>query len=138
MKDEIKALARHRLQKAKETLKEAEILFDKSFLGGAMNRCYYAVFYAARSLLALKELDSAKHSGVIALFNKHILKEGLVSRNLGRTFTELFENRSEGDYEDFKSFTNNDLIIAFGKTGAFIQEVEEALIKAIATKELPL
>jgi uncharacterized protein (UPF0332 family) len=35
---------------------------------GAVNRFYYAAFYVARSLLALRELDSSRHNGVISLF----------------------------------------------------------------------
>ncbi|HVJ49982.1 HEPN domain-containing protein [Desulfitobacterium sp.] len=38
-----------------------------------INRYYYAAFHAVRALLALKELDSSKHSGVISYFNRFLI-----------------------------------------------------------------
>lgn len=67
MKPEITKLATHRLKRSKNTLQEAITLVKSGSLNGALNRLYYAAFYAARSLLATKELDSSKHSGVISL-----------------------------------------------------------------------
>ena len=58
-------MGRHRLRLANETLQEAEVLREASRWRGAANRLYYAAFYAARALLALRDLDSARHSGVI-------------------------------------------------------------------------
>lgn len=42
----------------------------------ALNRSYYAVFHAMRSVNALDKFDSSKHSGVIAHFNQYHVKEG--------------------------------------------------------------
>jgi uncharacterized protein (UPF0332 family) len=39
-------------------------------------RSYYAMFTAARALLATKHLDSSKHTGVVSLFNQHFVKTG--------------------------------------------------------------
>ena len=68
MKPELEKLARHRLGRAKEAFAEGEYLLTKSAFMGAVNRFYYGAFYAARALLAVKELDSSRHSGVISLF----------------------------------------------------------------------
>ncbi|MBU1599651.1 HEPN domain-containing protein [bacterium] len=42
----------------------------------------YAIFSAARALLATKDLDSSKHSGVISLFNQHFVKTGVEQKSL--------------------------------------------------------
>lgn len=76
MKEELKALARYRLSRAKETLKDGSILLNEGSFNSAVNRHYYAAFYAARALLVTKELDSSKHSGIIALFQNHFVKSG--------------------------------------------------------------
>jgi len=55
---------------------EASLLIEQRHSTGALNRLYYA----ARALLATKSLDSARHSGVIALFQEHFVKTGLISR----------------------------------------------------------
>lgn len=52
------ALARHRLARARAALEEAQLLQSAERWNGALNRIYYAAFYAARALLALKRLDS--------------------------------------------------------------------------------
>ncbi|MGH7872707.1 MAG: hypothetical protein ACREQO_10880 [Candidatus Binatia bacterium] len=55
MKRELEKLAHHRLGRAKEAFAEGEHLLTKNAFMGAVNRFYYAAFYAARSLLALSE-----------------------------------------------------------------------------------
>ena len=63
-------LMRYRLNRAKETLEEAQIMADNGYLYGAANRIYYACFYAVVALLLTKNLSSSKHSGIIALFKR--------------------------------------------------------------------
>ena len=63
-------LAGYRMEKAKEILDDAEDAFRGSRFMDSVNRSYYAMFTVARALLALKEKDSSKHSGVISLFNQ--------------------------------------------------------------------
>lgn len=71
MKKELAGLAHYRMERARETFQDGARLLENGSLKGAANRLYYAAFYAARALLAVLELDSSKHSGVISLFNKH-------------------------------------------------------------------
>jgi uncharacterized protein (UPF0332 family)/predicted nucleotidyltransferase len=76
-------LIRYRLNRAKETLEEPQIMFDNGCLYGAANRIYYACFYAVVGLLLTKNLSSSKHSGTIGLFNKHFVKTEEISVYLG-------------------------------------------------------
>ena len=77
LKEGVRKLSKIRLSRARIAWKEGLALFEHGFFMGAVNRFYYAAFYAARDLLATKELDSSKHSGVIALFHKHFLRTHL-------------------------------------------------------------
>lgn len=97
-------LSRWRIEKSEKTFLEGEELLNLGLYNGAINRFYYASFHAARSLLALKELDSAKHSGVISLFNKEFVKPGIVSKEAGKILSTTFSLRSEADYDDFTTF----------------------------------
>ena len=45
------ALINYRIQRAYETLKEAQVMMRESFYNAAVNRLYYACYYAAVSLL---------------------------------------------------------------------------------------
>jgi uncharacterized protein (UPF0332 family) len=97
-------LCRWRLEKAEITFKEGEQLLDAGSYNGAINRFYYAAFHTVRALLALKNLDSTKHSGVISLLNREFVKTGVISKEASKTMSMIFAMRSEADYDDFKSF----------------------------------
>ena len=101
MSDDANKIAVYRLKRADDTFAEAEILFKSNSLAGAVNRYYYAAFYAARALLALKGLDSSKHSGVISLFGQNFVKTGLIAPEIAKVLSESFEERIDADYEDF-------------------------------------
>ena len=101
MTPEAAALARHRLARARAMLHDADLLTTNQSLESAVNRYYYAAFHAARALLATRALDSGKHSGVIALFQREFVKSGLVSSDVARALPRAFEKRQNSDYADF-------------------------------------
>jgi len=71
-----KDLIRYKLSRAQETLQEATVMLQTNHPYGAANRIYYACFYAVTALLLTRNLSSSKHSGVLALFNRHFVKPG--------------------------------------------------------------
>lgn len=101
MIEESLGLAQYRFQKALEHLKSAEILLNAGMYNDSLGRSYYAMFNAARALLALKQLDSKKHSGVISLFNQHFVKTGIIDRTAGRDLNKARVRRESSDYADF-------------------------------------
>jgi uncharacterized protein (UPF0332 family) len=71
-------------------------------LRDAINRGYYAMFYAGLALLASRMLGTSKHSGVIGLFGEHFIKTGQFSPEAGRHLRSAFDLRQKSDYrEDF-------------------------------------
>lgn len=90
-------LARHRLQRSEEILEEARVLLAAGHRRGAVDRHYYAMFHAARALLALKGMDSSKHSGVIAMFNREFVKTGELPKEMGKKLKMAFDLRIESD-----------------------------------------
>jgi uncharacterized protein (UPF0332 family) len=50
---------------AQQMLQVAEHNLADGFYASAINRAYYAIFYAANALLATKGLSRSKHSAVI-------------------------------------------------------------------------
>jgi uncharacterized protein (UPF0332 family) len=127
MTNEIRKLSQQRLSKARDTLKEAVVLLEKKFYRGAVNRFYYAAFYAARSLLATKELDSSKHSGVISLFHKHFVNTKLVDSEKAKALSRSFEKRQDSDYEDFASVTGEEVERIRKEVEEFVSECERVL-----------
>jgi len=124
-------LARYRMDKARENLKDAEDALARSRFSLSANRSYYAMFTAARGLLALKELDSSKHSGVIALFNQYIIKTGLFPKELSRFLPKAKEIRENADYGDFVEITKQDAQTQLENAKKFIEEAERTMNKII-------
>ncbi|MDI6794311.1 MAG: HEPN domain-containing protein [bacterium] len=92
-------LAKYRLEDAKEKLCSAEMLLNSNSFKDSVSRSYYAMFSAARALLAMKCLDSSKHSGVISLFNLHLLKTGAVGKKCGGTLAKAKTVREKSDMD---------------------------------------
>lgn len=82
MTDYAQGLSQHRLDKAKDVLRQAELLLNNHEYDGSINRSYYAIFNAIRSLLALVGLDSRRHTGVISYFDQYFVKTGICEKQL--------------------------------------------------------
>jgi len=120
-------LAQYRLQKANDHLKSAEILLNAGMYNDSLGRSYYAMFNAARALLAMKELDSKKHSGVISLFNQHFVKTGIIDRMAGRDLNKARVRRESSDYADFYLVSKEDSFNQLEMAKRFIKTIKLAL-----------
>jgi uncharacterized protein (UPF0332 family) len=135
VKPELEKLARHRLTRAKDAFGEGEHLLTKGSSMGAVNRFYYAGFYAARALLALRELDSSRHSGVISLFQKHFVKPGLIATDKAKALPRAFEKRQKSDYGDFSTVTKKETQAVRDEIKGFLEECEEVLERLVAEED---
>lgn len=134
MKPELEKLARHRLTRAKGAFSEGDHLLTANAFMGAVNRFYYAAFYAARALLAVRELDSSRHSAVISLFQKHFVKPGLVSTDKAKALPRAFEKRQKSDYGDFSTVTAKEAQTIRNEISDFLEECEQLLNRLITEK----
>ena len=100
----------YRLNRATETLEDARILADAGRWNACVNRLYYACFYAVSALLVRHGLSSSKHAGVRSLFNRKYVKMGKIPKDLARIYNDLFERRQEGDYIDFVTFQESQVL----------------------------
>ena len=121
---------KYRIERAKDTIKEAEYLRDGGFYNAAINRLYYSCFYSAMALFMCKGIETKTHVGVKSQLSKEFIKTGIIDSEFGVTFGTLFNKRHSSDYDDFIQNdlqTVNDLIPA---AESFINEMERQ-IKAI-------
>ena len=123
------ALAQHRIARANAALQEADLLIEQQHFSGALNRVYYAAFYAARALLATRNLDSSRHTGVIALFQEHFVRTGLVSTDTARALPRAFEKRQTSDYGDFSEPSSDEVLSLRSQVEAFVRACEQAVHK---------
>ena len=90
---------------------------------GAANRIYYACFYAVTAILLTQNLSSSKHSGVIALFNRHFVKPGLISVDMGKFYSRMFDNRIESDYADWVEVEKQDIKEELARAEEFVSAI---------------
>ncbi|MDO8871678.1 MAG: HEPN domain-containing protein [Methanoregula sp.] len=67
---------------AAETLGAAEYLLKGGYYNDAVSRAYYAMFYAARALLASRDLHPKGHKDLILQFGLEFVKKGIYRGNL--------------------------------------------------------
>lgn len=131
MNPELEKLARHRLSRAKAAFSEGDHLLNANAFMGAVNRFYYAAFYAARALLATRELDSSRHSGVISLFQAQFVKPGLIATEKAKALPRAFEKRQKSDYGDFSEVTESEAQAVRQEVSDFLKECEQLLNRLI-------
>ncbi len=120
-------LIKWRLQKAKTFFEEGVHLYENNFFYGSVNRFYYAIFQSIRAILATKELDSSKHSGVLSLFNLHFVKPGLLCKKTSKIATKVFSERTNADYDDFKVYQKTEVEQIKSEAETFINEIQDFL-----------
>ena len=69
--EDSESLISYRMQRAEESLRAAEIMYEKDMLSFAMNRIYYSMFYAVQAALSLKGVSFSKHGQVKAYLNRN-------------------------------------------------------------------
>lgn len=102
-------LVRYRMERANETMEEFRILAENSYYNAAVNRLYYACFYATQALLLKHHIAATTHAGVKSMLGLHFVSKGIISVEHGKTFNTLFEKRHSSDYEAF-AYCDKDLI----------------------------
>lgn len=95
-----KDYAKYRIERAKEDLDAAHMLFEAGNYRIANNRAYYAIFHAMRAVLVFDDFDSSKHSGIIAEFRRRYIKESIFPAEVSKMIGEAFTIRNASDYDD--------------------------------------
>jgi uncharacterized protein (UPF0332 family) len=121
--ERLRELVSLRMQQAAETLREAQVLNAEHAGRGAVNRAYYAMFYAVLGLLATRGLGSSKHSGAISLFDREFVKPGDLPKELSRSLHMAFEHRQQSDYGELAQLDEPTVADAIQQAETFIQNV---------------
>ena len=98
-------IVRYRMENARKMLEEVKSHRSNGFYNTAVNRMYYACYYAATAMLISMGIEVKSHDGVHLNLGRHIVLEGRLSPELGRFYSRLFSKRSTGDYDDFINHT---------------------------------
>jgi uncharacterized protein (UPF0332 family) len=117
----------YRIQKAKDTILEVEKHIQNEFWNTAINRMYYACFYAVSALLVKHGIETSSHKGIRQFFGQMFVKTGKFDTDLAKHYTDLFEKRHKGDYNDFFDFDKETVIRLLPVSKEFIEKIERLM-----------
>lgn len=90
--------------KSTEALSDAEYGLKDGRKSLALNRLYYAVFYAVQALGYRKDFVTTKHTQLIGWFNKKFIhEEAIFPLRMYHIYNSAYKNRQEADYDLFAS-----------------------------------
>lgn len=112
------------LQGARKALESAQYNQDGGFYGVAVNRGYYAFFYAASALLMTLDITRGKHSGVLAAFRENFVKAGLFPVEDSDAYGEAFELRNISDYDMLGSVEREQALAVIKNAKQFVTRSE--------------
>ena len=122
-------LVKYRIKKARETFNEVNLHVENKLWNTAVNRLYYACYYAVIALLIDKDIKAQTHSGVRQMFGLHFVKSGLIDKESGKFYTDIFDMRQTGDYDDYIDFRKEDVLDLIDPANELISKIEMLLSK---------
>ncbi len=119
------AIVTYRIEKARLAIDEIKRVMPLKVWGMIANRMYYALYYAASALLIHDAHPVSTHKGVISLLNQYYVRTGVLSKEDGNLFGNVFAFRKGSDYDDFIDATEDDI-------NRYLPQVEQLVEKIIA------
>ena len=123
--EERRAIVQYRVDKAGKAIEDIHKVFPLEVWEIIANRMYYALYYAASALLIQDGHKVGTHKGVISLFNLYYIKTGLLTKDDGALFGNVFAFRKGNDYDDFIDASENEI-------NYYLPQVETLVEKIIA------
>jgi uncharacterized protein (UPF0332 family) len=122
-------LINYRIARAKDTYDDALILAERKKWNSAINRLYYAAFYAVMALLLDSDLKPTTHNGAKSNFSDYFIKTGKIDSKYGKMYSQLFTWRQKGDYDDLFDFDKDKVMPYLEPVSDFISQIENLINK---------
>lgn len=118
--------------KANQAAASARVLLELGDVDGACNRAYYAMFDAAQAALLMSGVSAPEalgktHRGLINTFSAHLVKNGPVSKELGRQLKRAEEVRLIADYNG-ESVLQGDAAELVAQAQAFVSAMQRLFV----------
>lgn len=120
-------IVNYRIANAEATLKEVLDHCENGYFNTAVNRLYYACYYAATALLIANRIETKSHDGVRQMLGKEFVMTGKIPLKYGRFYSVAFSKRSAGDYEDFITHTKETVMELYPNAEEFVKCIKELL-----------
>ncbi len=129
--NERKEYVRYRMESSRKTFEAAKVLAQNGFWNSAVNRLYYAVFYAVNALLVLNKIQTKSHTATKSQFSLHFIKTGKFEKKYGRLLAELYDWRQKGDYDNIFDYDNDSVQPLFKPVEEFINLIENEINSSV-------
>lgn len=93
-REEKTTLSNIRMDKSRDFLEDAKANFKEKRYRTSVNRSYYAVLNAIRSILILQGANQESHEGVITILSLKFVKTGLLPVSVIKGFKTLMARRT--------------------------------------------
>ena len=127
MSETSKSAVYARMKQARETLEEAEALFDQDYWRGTINRAYYAMFYAVLALAASKGVVISKHTHAISFLDKEFVRKGIFPKEISRALHVWFDERQTNDYGEIWDIDYTEAETALKEAKTFVKTISDYL-----------
>lgn len=93
----------------------------------AVNRVYYACFYAASAVLLSEGKTFVKHAGVRSAVHQHLVRSGRITRDFGEFYDRAFDDRMEIDYQIVTAPEPDEVLRQIARSEQFVAEMRRLL-----------
>ena len=118
---------KYRFKRAEESLVDALIMIENKRWNTAINRLYYACFYAVIALLLKNGIDTGTHNGAKTKFSNDFIKTGIIELKYGKLYSKLFDYRQKGDYGDLFDFDEKIVLPLVDQVKEFISLIDKRM-----------
>lgn len=125
--EEIDAIVFYRKKRSYAALQEANDATRDEHWNLVIQRLYYAVYYMASALLIKNKISAQTHNGVVGQIGLHFVSAGKLTKEDGRLYSRLLQNRITGDYNDFFDFTEEDVTSFMNPTKELVRNLERLI-----------
>ncbi|MCA1670627.1 MAG: HEPN domain-containing protein [Thermomicrobia bacterium] len=115
------------MERARQSLADAEMLAQAGSWNSCVNRLYYACFYATSALIERDGATVKKHTGVRSFLNQCYVRTARIEQGLGDFYNGLFDTRLDGDYEDLIAFEDEKVRPLIVEARRFVASIESLL-----------
>ena len=127
--EHVRVLVARRMQQATEALEDGRYLLAAGRgARTAVNRAYYAAFYAVLALLQALGKTPRKHRRVLALFDTECVRTGRLPKELSAALHQLFDARQEDDYRRLDPVLPEEATEFIAVAEQFVQAIREHML----------
>ncbi|NQE53918.1 hypothetical protein C5S29_10020 [ANME-1 cluster archaeon GoMg3.2] len=115
------------MERAEEKLGAANLLFENDMFADAISEAYYAMFHAAKSLLALRDIYPRTHAGVVSQFGLQFVNGGLIEELYAKSLAKAQTRREKADYDIYYEPSKEEAESIVEDAEMFLERIKKAV-----------